>query len=134
MMNGINDELILAARLLLTTLFLIFGWRKLTDFPGTVNQMAQLGVPTRSHPEQRPARSAASPILIATRTADSLALPHIAGLAGRTVITTLTPSRHRPWLSPRTDARSCGCRRPRNNSRSTYRHAAGFAVDARSHS
>jgi putative oxidoreductase len=46
MMNGINDELILAARLLLATLFLIFGWRKLTDFPGTVNQMAQLGVPT----------------------------------------------------------------------------------------
>ena len=45
MMNGINDELILAARLLLATLFLIFGWRKLRDFPGTVNQMAQLGVP-----------------------------------------------------------------------------------------
>ncbi len=43
--NGINDELILAARLLLATLFLIFGWRKLTDFSGTVNQMAQLGVP-----------------------------------------------------------------------------------------
>ena len=46
MMDGINDELILAARLLLATLFLIFGWRKLRDFPGTVNQMAQLGVPT----------------------------------------------------------------------------------------
>ena len=46
MMNGINDELILAARLLLATLFLIFGWRKLRDFPSTVNQMAQLGVPT----------------------------------------------------------------------------------------
>jgi putative oxidoreductase len=44
-MNGINDELILAARLLLTALFLIFGWRKLRDFPGTVSQMAQLGVP-----------------------------------------------------------------------------------------
>ena len=41
MMNGINDELILAARLLLATLFLIFGWRKLRDFPGAVNQMAQ---------------------------------------------------------------------------------------------
>ncbi len=45
MMNSINGELILAARLLLATLFLIFGWRKLEDFPGTVNQMAQLGVP-----------------------------------------------------------------------------------------
>jgi putative oxidoreductase len=43
--NGINDELIFAARLLLATLFLIFGWRKLTDFSGTVSQMAQLGVP-----------------------------------------------------------------------------------------
>jgi putative oxidoreductase len=45
MMNDINDELILAARLLLATLFLIFGWRKLRDFSGTVSQMVQLGVP-----------------------------------------------------------------------------------------
>jgi putative oxidoreductase len=44
--NGLSDELILAARLLLATLFLIFGWRKLRDFSGTVSQMAQLGVPT----------------------------------------------------------------------------------------
>ena len=46
MINGINDELILAARLLLATLFLIFGWRKLRDFSGTISQMVQLGVPT----------------------------------------------------------------------------------------
>ena len=46
MTNGINDQLILAARLLLATLFLIFGWRKLMDFSGTVSQMVQLGVPT----------------------------------------------------------------------------------------
>ena len=45
MISGINDELILAARLLLTALFLIFGWRKLRDFSGTVSQMVQLGVP-----------------------------------------------------------------------------------------
>jgi putative oxidoreductase len=45
MINGINDELILAARLPLATLFLIFGWRKLRDFSGTVSQMVQLGVP-----------------------------------------------------------------------------------------
>jgi putative oxidoreductase len=45
MITGINDELILAARLLLTALFLIFGWRKLKDFSGTVSQMVQLGVP-----------------------------------------------------------------------------------------
>ena len=45
MITGINNELILAARLLLTALFLIFGWRKLKDFSGTVSQMVQLGVP-----------------------------------------------------------------------------------------
>jgi putative oxidoreductase len=45
MTNGINDELILAARLLLATLFLIFGWRKLRDFSGTVSQMVQLRAP-----------------------------------------------------------------------------------------
>ncbi len=45
LIDGINDELLLAARLLLATLFLIFGWRKLRDFSGTVSQMAQLGVP-----------------------------------------------------------------------------------------
>jgi putative oxidoreductase len=43
--NGINDELILVARLLLATLFLIFGWRKLRDFSGTVSQIKQLGGP-----------------------------------------------------------------------------------------
>jgi putative oxidoreductase len=46
MMSGINDELIPAARLLLATLFLIFGLRKLRDYSGTVSQMVQLGVPT----------------------------------------------------------------------------------------
>jgi putative oxidoreductase len=44
-MIDLNDELILAARLLLGTLFLIFGWRKLRDYSGTVSQMVQLGVP-----------------------------------------------------------------------------------------
>ncbi len=46
MITGINDELILAARLLLATLFLIFGLRKVKDYSGTVDQMVQLGVPT----------------------------------------------------------------------------------------
>jgi putative oxidoreductase len=40
-----NDALILAARLLLAALFLIFGWRKLTDFSGTVGQMVELKAP-----------------------------------------------------------------------------------------
>jgi putative oxidoreductase len=45
MINSVNNELILAARLLLATLFLIFGWRKLRDFSGTVNQMVDLKAP-----------------------------------------------------------------------------------------
>ena len=44
-MNGVNDGLILVARLLLATLFLIFGWRKLRDYSGTVSQMVQLRAP-----------------------------------------------------------------------------------------
>jgi uncharacterized membrane protein YphA (DoxX/SURF4 family) len=61
MMNGIGDELILvlASRLLLATLFLIFGWRKVRDYSGTLAQMTQLGlpmpvVPTISSPSQSP--------------------------------------------------------------------------------
>ena len=46
MIDGSNDALILVARLLLATLFLIFGWRKLRDYSGTVAQMVQLGLPT----------------------------------------------------------------------------------------
>ncbi len=41
MINDINDAVILAARLFLATLFLIFGWRKLRDYSGTVSQMVQ---------------------------------------------------------------------------------------------
>jgi putative oxidoreductase len=40
-----DDGVILAARLLLSALFVIFGVRKVMDFPGTVSQMAQLHVP-----------------------------------------------------------------------------------------
>lgn len=45
MISDINNELILAARLFLATLFLIFGWRKLRDYPGTVSQMIRDGLP-----------------------------------------------------------------------------------------
>lgn len=40
-----NGGIILAARLLLAALFVIFGWRKLRDRAGTVSQMVQLGIP-----------------------------------------------------------------------------------------
>ena len=45
MINDINDGVILVARLFLATLFLIFGWRKLRDYSGTVSQMVQDGLP-----------------------------------------------------------------------------------------
>jgi putative oxidoreductase len=45
MINHVNDAVILAARLFLATLFLIFGWRKLRDYSGTVSQMVQDGLP-----------------------------------------------------------------------------------------
>ena len=40
------DELILAARVLLVLLFLIFGWQKITNYAGTVVYMAQTGAPS----------------------------------------------------------------------------------------
>ena len=43
MENDIDDAVILAARLLLAALFLIFGWRKLTDYSGTESRMVQDG-------------------------------------------------------------------------------------------
>jgi putative oxidoreductase len=43
MENDINGGVVLAARLLLAALFLIFGWRKLTDYSGTVSRMMQDG-------------------------------------------------------------------------------------------
>ena len=43
-----RDEAILVARILLVALFALSGWGKLTDFPGTVGYMAQLGTPAPS--------------------------------------------------------------------------------------
>jgi putative oxidoreductase len=45
MENSTSDGVILAARFFLAALFLIFGWRKLTDYSGTVSRMAQDGAP-----------------------------------------------------------------------------------------
>jgi putative oxidoreductase len=44
MMNGMDDAVILIARLFLAPLFLIFGWRKVKDYSGTVDQMVRDGV------------------------------------------------------------------------------------------
>jgi putative oxidoreductase len=45
MMNGTEAAIILTARVFLAALFLIFGWRKLVDYPGTVRQMVGDSVP-----------------------------------------------------------------------------------------
>lgn len=44
--NDLSDGIILAARVFLAALFLIFGWRKLRDTSGTVSQMVRDGLPT----------------------------------------------------------------------------------------
>ena len=43
--ESVRDILLLIARILLMLLFLIFGWRKLTDYGGTVANFAQGAVP-----------------------------------------------------------------------------------------
>lgn len=40
-----KDEILLAARILLVLLFLIFGWDKLTNYSGTVQYMIHVGAP-----------------------------------------------------------------------------------------
>ena len=45
MTYGTDAVVTLAARVFLAALFLIFGWRKLKDYPGTVSQMVGDGVP-----------------------------------------------------------------------------------------
>jgi putative oxidoreductase len=44
----VRDEVVLAARILLIVLFLVFGWSKLTDYGGTVGYMTQAGAPRPS--------------------------------------------------------------------------------------
>jgi putative oxidoreductase len=99
MMNGLNDELILAARLLLATLFLIFGWRKLRDYSGTVSQLAQLGVPM-------PAAAAVVAILMELPVALAVAVGALTrGSALLMVLYTLGTAfiGHRYWRATGTD-------------------------------
>jgi putative oxidoreductase len=46
--DRVRDGALLLARVLLSALFLIFGWAKLTDFGATVGDFAHSGVP---HPD-----------------------------------------------------------------------------------
>ncbi len=42
------DEILLSARVLIALLFLIFGWQKLLDYSGTVQNMIHIGAPLPS--------------------------------------------------------------------------------------
>ncbi|MFC3127528.1 DoxX family protein [Pseudoroseomonas globiformis] len=46
--DRMRDEVILAARILLIVLFLVFGWSKLIGYSATVAYMAQVGAPMPS--------------------------------------------------------------------------------------
>lgn len=52
-----KDELLLAARVLMMILFVLFGWQKLTGFSGTVAYMASTGNPAPSWPPRSRWRS-----------------------------------------------------------------------------
>ena len=43
--DRVRHEVILAARILLVVLYLVFGWEKLTNYSATVDDMAQTGAP-----------------------------------------------------------------------------------------
>jgi putative oxidoreductase len=93
MMNDINDAVLLAARIFLATLFLIFGWRKVRDYPGTVRQMVQDGLPA-------PALAAAAAIFMELPVAFAVAIgaftrPAAALLALYTLAASLVE--HRYW-------------------------------------
>ena len=55
-----RNELLLAARILLMILFVIFGWGKLTHFHGTVGYMAAEGAPFELQAINTPATATAA--------------------------------------------------------------------------
>jgi putative oxidoreductase len=46
--EGIRNEILLIARILLAVLFLVFGWGKLTDYSAAIAYMTQSGAPLPS--------------------------------------------------------------------------------------
>jgi putative oxidoreductase len=89
----INDGVIIVARVFLAPLFLIFGWRKLRDYSGTVSQMVRDRVPM-------PALAAAVAIFMELPVALAVAIgaftrPAAALLALYTLGTSL--AEHRYW-------------------------------------
>jgi putative oxidoreductase len=99
MASELHDRVILTARLFLAPLFLIFGWRKLRDFAGTVAQMVRDRVPT-------PMLAAAVALFIELPVAFAIAIgaftrPAALLMALYTLGTSLIE--HRYWSSPASD-------------------------------
>jgi putative oxidoreductase len=93
MLGNVNDGVSLAARLFLATLFLIFGWRKVRDYSGTVDQMVRDGVPA-------PALAAAGAIFMELPVAFAVAVGGLTRASALLmVIYTLATSlvEHRYW-------------------------------------
>jgi putative oxidoreductase len=99
MTSDIDDWVILLARIFLAALFLIFGWRKLRDFPGTVDQMVRDRAPA-------PVLAAALATFIELPVAFSVAIgaftrPLAMLMAAYTLGTSLIE--HRYWTKGRAD-------------------------------
>jgi len=99
MSSGIGDEVILVARLFLAALYLIFGWRKVRDYPGTVRQMTQDGLPM-------PAVATVGAIFAELPVSFAVAIgvltrPAAVFMVFYTLATSLTE--HRYWTAPRAE-------------------------------
>ena len=95
MTSEVNNVVIVVARVSLATLFLIFGWRKARDWPGTLGQMVNDRVPT-------PALAAVIAIFMELAVASAVAVgvftrPAAALMALYTVGTSLVE--HRYWTA-----------------------------------
>ena len=99
MASGIDDAVILAARLFLAILFLIFGWRKVADYSGTVRQMVQDGLPM-------PGLATAVAIFMELPVTLAVAVGALTRLsAALLALYTLSASlvEHRYWTTPRAE-------------------------------
>ncbi len=99
MMSDIDDAVILVARLFLAALFLIFGWRKIRNWPGTVSQMVKDRVPA-------PVLAAAVAVFMELPVAFAVAVgaftrPSVVLMAFYTLGTSLVE--HRYWTTKNTD-------------------------------
>lgn len=100
MTSDMDAAIVVSARIFLATLFLIFGWRKVRDWPGTLAQMAKDGLPA-------PAVAAGVAIFVELAAASAVAVgaftrPAAALMMFYTLGTSLIE--HRYWTATGPDA------------------------------